>query len=577
MFLSDVGEIDSTMFHSSNLSSVTRLKIDDAGITGIAEGAFSSFQNLSSLSLNRNAVTQVNSHWFGRPTVLNELSLTENLIEVVNEVSLSGLTGLTKLSLNKNRIRTIAPNSFSSQTSLAELDLSENNMSRVSPGAFRSLKSTRIRLNENPWDCSCEAQDSVDTLKDLWNRSLLDPQGVTCGSPAPLKGQPLWNVSSCALSTTPGSPSGTPTFHHKPTGALTTLPASSAQPTSDTQNSVRPTESLSTVTSNTAASPPSETEPSVHPRPTDVPITPSPQTEATEPLPNTNTVCTLAVVIGKNQVTAQNETETQVKYADAQSANEEAERIQLSEKNFLSEKNEKQEDADGDMAENHHSLATDTETVPYLSIGANPHDPNKQSTVSPDQRSRVQKVIGRVSTWPPTAIQWQARCKMKDMEEKRSDVLSVWTQSEMFKFSDEVANDKTTSFSETHNHTDMRLEEKLKAEEMIQDTIRETPNQNRGKLHDSKPAEKPPHQPTSKSSKDAEQRNEAKGAGTSRQRGENQSSGPKAASGGASPDDDTLLSGNEYAFMDLLHEVVQNNGRWTRERWKQIHVNKQRR
>ena len=48
-------------------------------------------------------------------------------------------------------------------------------------------------------------------------------------------------------------------------------------------------------------------------------------------------------------------------------------------------------------------------------------------------------------------------------------------------------------------------------------------------------------------------------------------------SGVTSPDDETLLSGNTSAFMDLLHEVTQNHGRWTRERWRQAHVNKQRR
>ncbi|XP_030062206.1 uncharacterized protein LOC115472184 isoform X2 [Microcaecilia unicolor] len=38
-----------------------------------------------------------------------------------------------------------------------------------------------------------------------------------------------------------------------------------------------------------------------------------------------------------------------------------------------------------------------------------------------------------------------------------------------------------------------------------------------------------------------------------------------------SPADDRLLENNEYSFIDLLHEVVENHGRWTRERWKQTH------
>ncbi|XP_056231790.1 phospholipase A2 inhibitor beta-like [Seriola aureovittata] len=228
MYLNGVGEINSTVFHSSNLTSVTTLRIDNAGVTGIAEGAFGSFQNLRGISLRRNALTQMNPKWFGRPAVLSELSLAENQIEAVNESMLTGLINLTKLSLNKNRIRTIETNSFQSQTDLAELDLSENRMTRVSPQVFRSLRSTRIRLDGNPWDCSCGAEDFVVFLKDLQSRSLLDRQtAVTCESPPSLRGRPVWDVSVCVTSPTPGPPSASPTVQLRPTDALTTVPASS--------------------------------------------------------------------------------------------------------------------------------------------------------------------------------------------------------------------------------------------------------------------------------------------------------------------------------------------------------------
>lgn len=262
-------------------------------------------------------------------------------------------------------------------------------------------------------------------------------------------------------------------------------------------------------------------------------------------------------------------------------------------------------------------VVANADTLPYLTIGINqnkPDDFNKQSTGGSGQRSQIGKVMGRISTWPPTAIQWQARCKkmMEEEEEQGPDVFTVWTpkfpgdvkqmlhpsgsrhdepgdeteksqMEDLLKINDALMKvghcqtpklNKTVSVSETPAHADATQEEK----EMVQDpaTVRETIGETRspstrdvGQSRELKPAE----ENTEESSKKTEQRKEAKRAVASRQRAENRcATGSETPSGGGSPDDETLLSGNEYAVMDLLHEVVQNNGRWTRERWRQTHA-----
>ncbi|XP_013132329.1 mucin-5AC isoform X1 [Oreochromis niloticus] len=255
MVLKDVGEINSTVLQSENLTSITRLTINNAGVTRIAEKAFSSFTNLKYLSLELNNLSQINSNWFKEPAALSEIILTGNHIEVLSESTLGQFANLTSLWLNKNMLRNIEQNSFSFQAALAELDLSKNKLTWVSPQAFRSLTSTKIRLGGNPWDCSCEAEDFVDFVKALQSRSQLENEmDVTCESPPSLRGQLVWNVSICAT-----SPSITSSVGPSSTVKVVTT---SPSPTSETETSVKPKPTISS--SHTVPS----LETSVHPKPT---------------------------------------------------------------------------------------------------------------------------------------------------------------------------------------------------------------------------------------------------------------------------------------------------------------------
>ncbi|XP_072243561.1 uncharacterized protein [Leuresthes tenuis] len=252
------------------------------------------------------------------------------------------------------------------------------------------------------------------------------------------------------------------------------------------------------------------------------------------------------------------------------------------------------DDAGGNLDQNPECIYVNTDLVPYLSIGTS-QNKDEESTKGPNQRSQMGKVMGRVSTWPPTAAQWQARCKVKEEEEG----LAVWTKNETVKLSDEVekvlSKMRHPSGSDLHNEEEetsaplnlrhclpsqpnedthvlgSTSEEQLKKDGIL-DAAAKTRNQI-GQTQELTSAEDPAHKSRSKT----EARKGQKQSATGRQKAGNRTAGSKAPSGGTSPDDETLLSGNEYAFMDLLQEVAQNNGRWTRDRWKQVHANKQRR
>lgn len=194
MTLRDVGRLSATVLNSTNLSSVTRLRMEGAGVTGVADGAFSALQNLKNLSLNHNLLTGFSSSWFAQPDGLVELDLVGNQIQALPPFMLSGFNALRRLDLSQNRIGEIRVGSFSFLGVLSQLDLSGNRMTRVSPQVFNSLQSTRIRLDGNPWDCSCEAEQFVDFLKGTVSQDLIKTREHQDGNKAETFGvsQPIY-------------------------------------------------------------------------------------------------------------------------------------------------------------------------------------------------------------------------------------------------------------------------------------------------------------------------------------------------------------------------------------------------
>lgn len=282
--------------------------------------------------------------------------------------------------------------------------------------------------------------------------------------------------------------------------------------------------------------------------------------------------------VGHVEVILQDETKNQADGGDEDTGGETVER-----------KGRQTEGSNDVMQENSSSLQADTgiaDTVTYLSIGTNPENIDEKSPTTDGlgQRSGKGKVMQRISTWPLTAAQWQRRCKEKEKEEERSEEETSPDEGEK----EEIVKpqreedgqervDNTTSSN--HDGTNKISRHNLSSKLDHMTATRTKANIERDDFTTARwTSQKSPTDGVKATDKSAQ-----KMKGQRREQGraelsENRSVNSKApSSGGASPDDRTLLSGNEYAFMDLLHEVVQNRGRWTRERWRQMHSNQQKR
>ncbi|XP_041095271.1 reticulon-4 receptor-like 2 [Polyodon spathula] len=149
---------------------------------------FRKLYSLQFLYLQENLLQHIQDDLFADLVNLTHLFLHGNLIRVLSENVFRGLVNLDRLLLHQNRIRQVHRRAFRDLGRLTILFLFNNSLSELPGPPLSSLRSLEfLRLNGNPWSCSCQARP----LWEWFRKVRVSSSELLCAGPQERKGLDL--------------------------------------------------------------------------------------------------------------------------------------------------------------------------------------------------------------------------------------------------------------------------------------------------------------------------------------------------------------------------------------------------
>ena len=134
----------------AHLAGITTLDLNSQSITSLQSGDFSGLPALETLRLHTNQLTALPADVFAGLAALEYLELQNNQLQSVPGNVFSGLSALQNLWLHDNALSSLPSGVFSGLSSLERIYLHRNFLTSLSSGVFSGLSSLeRIRLNGN--------------------------------------------------------------------------------------------------------------------------------------------------------------------------------------------------------------------------------------------------------------------------------------------------------------------------------------------------------------------------------------------------------------------------------------------
>ncbi|XP_066995151.2 insulin-like growth factor-binding protein complex acid labile subunit [Anabrus simplex] len=140
------------------LHSLRKLSIDNVSIDLLERQLLSGMPELTELEIY-GTIKALSFDAFIEVSKLEKIFLQGCKIESISMDAFYGLYGLLVLDLSKNMLQILPPGLFDQQFSLKELYLQGNLLKELPVGFFKNLPVELVRLEGNPWHCSCGMKD----------------------------------------------------------------------------------------------------------------------------------------------------------------------------------------------------------------------------------------------------------------------------------------------------------------------------------------------------------------------------------------------------------------------------------
>ncbi|CAG7833920.1 unnamed protein product [Allacma fusca] len=102
------------------------------------------------------AIKTISYDAFTEVPKLEKITLSKCGLVKISMDTFFGLSSLKELDLSHNQLEVLAPGVFDEQSSLREVYLQHNKLQTLPPNIFNRLSAQLIRLEGNPWHCSCD-------------------------------------------------------------------------------------------------------------------------------------------------------------------------------------------------------------------------------------------------------------------------------------------------------------------------------------------------------------------------------------------------------------------------------------